>query len=97
MFFDIVNHFIDGRKCQPYVAVCCAIVNGDPAALGIMGGSAGEAYIRYKSSLLIPLFRCQQEVLTTIFYDGRVVNIQDRSTDGIDITVSGSAHTMIEQ
>ena len=96
MFFDIVNHFIDGRKRQPYVAVCCAIVNGDPAALGIMDGSAGEAYIRHESSLFIPFFGSQKEILATIFYDGRVVNIQDCSTYGIDITVSGSADAMVE-
>ena len=40
-----------------------------------MNGCAGEYYVRYKASFLIPLFGSEKECFATILHDGRIVKV----------------------
>ena len=83
VFLNIMYNLIQFCKGQSHIAVRAAVIQGDFPAPGIMDGGAGEAYVGHKASLLIPLLRCQQEILTAVEHFGRIVNVQNGSPDGI--------------
>ena len=61
-----------------------------------MNGRTGEAYIGNESPLLIPLFGSEQEVLASVENLGGHVDIEDRTADGVYISVAGTGDTVIE-
>ena len=97
MLFDICHNVLQLRESKSHIAVRRAVINRNLSALGIMDGSAGEAYVRNESPFLIPFFRGQKEILAPVFYDGRIVDIADCPADGLYITVAGPAHAMVKQ
>ena len=97
MRLDVLHDLIQFRERQSHIAVRTSIIQRDLPALRIVNGGTGKTYIRHKAPLLIPLFRCQQEVLTPIQNLGWIIDIQNRAADGIDEAVAGTADTMVEQ
>ena len=93
---DIVNDQVNLCKRKRYIAVCTSVVKCDPSGCGIVDRSAGEAYIGHKASLLIPLFGSEQIVLASVENLGGLVDIKNRSSDGIYISVAGSCYAMIK-
>ena len=83
VLFDIVHDFIQFGERKTHITVCTAIVQSDLSAFRIMDRRTREAYVRNETSLFIPLFRCQQESLTSVKHFGRVVDIQDRAADAV--------------
>ena len=81
VILDIRYDLIKLCECKTYIAVCASVVDCDLSTLGVMDGCTWEGYVWNEASLLIPLFRCKKEVLTTIQYLGRILKIEDRSTD----------------
>lgn len=64
VLLDVIHDLGKLRERQTHIAVRAAVVERDLSALGVVNGSAGEAHVRNEASLLVPLLRCQQEVLT---------------------------------
>jgi hypothetical protein len=81
VFLDVVNNLIQCGKCKSYIAVCRTIVDGDSTCVFIMDGGTWEAYIRYKTALLIPFLRCKQKRATAVFYLRRIINIKNGTAD----------------
>ena len=97
VLFDVSHNILKLRERKPHIAVRTSVVDGDPSALRIVYGCAGEAHVGNKSPLLIPFLRCQKEILTSVFHNGRILEIQDRPSDGIHETVAGPTHAVVEQ
>jgi hypothetical protein len=66
MVLDILYYLVKVAECHRYIAVGTAIIKCDLSALRIVNGSAGEAYIGNESSLLIPLFGSEKEILASV-------------------------------
>ena len=87
VFFDIGNDLIHRGKCKTHIGVSRAVVDGNFSALCVMNRRAGEGHIGNEASLLIPVLRRQKKVLAAIFYDRRIVDIQNGSANAVNVTI----------
>lgn len=87
VFFDIGNDLIHRGKCKTHIGVSRTVINGNFSAFCIVNRGTGESYIGNKTSLFIPVFRRQKKVLAAIFYDRRIVDIQNGSANAVNVTI----------
>lgn len=83
-------------ESQPHITVSRTVIDSNPACFGIMQRRARKTHIRHESSLLIPLFRCKQEIFTSVSDFRGLVDIQNRSSNRVHITITGSRHTVVK-
>ena len=97
MLLHKIDEIIDIGECKSGNRIRRTIIDRHSAGCGIDKCRAREADVRHKAPRLIFLFRRENEVLAAVFHNGRLINVKDGSSDRIDKSVAGAAHSMIEK
>lgn len=93
---DIVPYLLNCRECDADIAVCTAVINGDPAGRSVGQSRTREAHIRNEASFFVPFLRSEDIIAASVEDFRGFVQIEDSCTDAVDIAVAGVDYTVIE-
>ena len=95
--FGKFYNFGNITECQTGHRVGTTIINGHPSRCRIMQSRTREAYIGHITHAFVRFTRRDKIRSRTEFHLPGLVQVKQCRSKGIDITVAGTKHTVIEQ